>query len=126
MDVPRISHGAADGGSDRAAVRPSPESGYAMAALLVGMSVMAIIMSAAMPVWSTAAKRMKEDELVFRGEQYAHAIALYQRKYANALPPTIDVLVNDAAVILNKPSAAAARMAVTRAMKRLAEEIRRG
>jgi type II secretory pathway pseudopilin PulG len=59
------------------------------------MSVMAVIMSAAMPVWSTAAKRMKEDELVFRGEQYAHAIALYQRKYANALPPSIDVLVNE-------------------------------
>jgi len=94
-DVPRISHGAASGGSDRAAMRPSQESGYAMAALLVGMSVMAVMMSAAMPVWSTAAKRMKEDELVFRGEQYAHAIALYQRKYANALPPSLDVLVNE-------------------------------
>jgi RNA polymerase sigma-70 factor (ECF subfamily) len=32
----------------------------------------------------------------------------------------------EVAVILNKPSAAAARMAVTRAMKRLADEIRRG
>ena len=100
-EVPRISHGAATGGSGRrggsgrAAVRVSPESGYAMAALLVGMSVMAVIMSMAMPVWSTAAKRLKEDELVFRGEQYARAIALYQRKYANALPPSIDVLINE-------------------------------
>ena len=33
---------------------------------------------------------------------------------------------DELAVILNKPSAAAARMAVTRAMKRLADEIRRG
>jgi len=93
-DAPRNLHGAASGGSDGAAA-PSSERGYAMAALLVGMSVMAVIMSAAMPVWSTAAKRMKEDELVFRGEQYAHAIALYQRKYANALPPNIDVLINE-------------------------------
>lgn len=66
-----------------------------MAALLVGMSVMAVIMSMAMPVWSTAAKRAREDELVFRGEQYARAIGLFQRKYANALPPSIDVLVNE-------------------------------
>jgi type II secretory pathway pseudopilin PulG len=66
-----------------------------MAALLVAMSVMAVLMSVALPVWSTAAKRAREDELVFRGEQYARAIALYQRKYANALPPSIDVLVNE-------------------------------
>ena len=94
-EVPRTSRGAATGGSGRPAARPVPESGYARAALLVAMAVMAVIMSAAMPVWSTAAKRLKEDELVFRGEQYAHAIALYQRKYANQLPPSIDVLVNE-------------------------------
>src|SRR5436189_2022360 len=79
----------------RAHRRLRGEGGYAMAALLVGMAVMAVVMTMAMPVWSTAAKRVKEDELVFRGEQYAHAIALYQRKYANALPPHIDVLVNE-------------------------------
>jgi type II secretory pathway pseudopilin PulG len=66
-----------------------------MAALLVGMSVMAVAMTVALPVWSTAAKRAREDELVFRGEQYARAIGMYQRKYANALPPSIDVLVNE-------------------------------
>ena len=66
-----------------------------MAALLVGLSIMAVVMTMAMPVWSTAAKRAREDELVFRGEQHAHAIALYQRKHANALPPSIDVLVNE-------------------------------
>ena len=66
-----------------------------MAALLVGMAVMAVMMTVAMPVWSTQAKRAREDELVFRGEQYARAIAMFQRKYANALPPSIDVLVNE-------------------------------
>jgi type II secretory pathway pseudopilin PulG len=54
---------------------------------------MAIVMTAAMPVWKQAAQREKEEELVFRGEQYVHAIGLFQRKYANAYPPSIDVLV---------------------------------
>ncbi len=64
-----------------------------MAALLVAMSVMAIMMTAVMPVWRHQAQREKEDELVFRGLQYVHAIGLFQRKFANAYPPTIDVLV---------------------------------
>jgi type II secretory pathway pseudopilin PulG len=67
--------------------------GYAMAALLVAMAVMAILMTAAMPVWKQTAQREKEEELIFRGMQYAHAIGLFQRKYANAYPPTVDVLV---------------------------------
>jgi type II secretory pathway pseudopilin PulG len=64
-----------------------------MAALLVAMSVLAVLMSVAMPVWNQAARREKEAELVFRGEQYARAIGLFQRKYANAFPPSIDALV---------------------------------
>ena len=67
--------------------------GYAMAALLVGMSVMAVLMGALLPVWSHMATREKEEELVFRGNQYARAIGLFQRKFANTPPPTIDVLV---------------------------------
>ena len=47
------------------------ERGYAMAALLVAMSVMAIVLSTAMPVYQTVARREREAELVFRGEQYA-------------------------------------------------------
>ncbi len=70
------------------------ERGYAMAALLVAMSVMAIMLSTAMPVYQTVARREREAELVFRGEQYARAIALFQRKYANALPPDVDVLID--------------------------------
>jgi len=64
-----------------------------MAALIIGISVMAIVMTAAMPVWKHAAQREKEAELVFRGEQYVHAIGLFQRRFANAYPPSIDVLV---------------------------------
>jgi type II secretory pathway pseudopilin PulG len=69
------------------------EGGYAMAALLVAMSVMAVMMTVAMPVWKQIATREKEEELVFRGEQYARAIGLFQRKFANSAPPNLDVLV---------------------------------
>ena len=65
-----------------------------MAALLVGLSVMALMMSAAMPAWKQAAQREKEAELIFRGQQYARAIGLFQRKNGpGTLPPSIDVLV---------------------------------
>jgi type II secretory pathway pseudopilin PulG len=64
-----------------------------MAALIVSMAVMAILMTAAMPAWKHMAQREKEEELVFRGEQYAHAIGMYQRRTANAYPPNLDVLV---------------------------------
>src|SRR5215212_6760275 len=67
--------------------------GYAMAALLVAMSVAAILMTAPMPVWKQLVQREKEEELVFRGQQYVHAISLYGRKFANTQPPSVDVLV---------------------------------
>ena len=65
-----------------------------MAALLVGMSVMAVMISVALPVWQTAARREREAELVFRGEQYARAVSLYQRA-RGGFPPSVDVLVNE-------------------------------
>lgn len=71
------------------------ERGYAMAALLVALGVMAVVMSVAMPVWNTAARREKEAELIFRGEQYARAIALFQRRYPGAYPPNLDILLSE-------------------------------
>jgi type II secretory pathway pseudopilin PulG len=82
-------HLAGQGETDRRA----PQAGYAMAALIVGLAVMAVMMTVAMPVWKQAAQREKEAELVFRGEQIARSIGLFQRKFANAYPPTLDVLV---------------------------------
>ncbi|HET9193529.1 MAG TPA: type II secretion system protein [Vicinamibacterales bacterium] len=73
--------------------RAAGERGYLMVALLVAMSVMAILMGAALPAYHTMARREKEAELVFRGEQYARAIGLWQQKFANQPAPSIDVLV---------------------------------
>ena len=70
------------------------QSGYAMAVLLVSMSIMAIMMTVALPTWKQLSRREKEAELVFRGEQYARAIQLFQAKAGpGTLPPTIDLLV---------------------------------
>jgi type II secretory pathway pseudopilin PulG len=65
-----------------------------MAALLVTLAIMAIMMSVAMPVWRQEARREKEAELVWRGEQYARAIALFRAKNQGNFPPSIDVLVS--------------------------------
>ena len=64
-----------------------------MVALLVAMSIMAVMLGLALPVWQTAIRREREAELVFRGEQYVQAIRLFQRRYAGTFPPNVDVLV---------------------------------
>jgi type II secretory pathway pseudopilin PulG len=72
------------------------EHGYAMAALLVGMAVMAITMTVLMPVWKQQSTREKEAELVFRGQQYARALALYERRHGpGTTPPNVDALVEE-------------------------------
>jgi type II secretory pathway pseudopilin PulG len=68
-------------------------AGYAMAALLVTLGVIAVLLTVAMPVWRQAAQREKEEELVFRGTQYVRAIGLFQKKYANTFPPSLDLLL---------------------------------
>ena len=69
------------------------QRGYAMAALLVMVSIMAIMMIALLPVWRHQAQREKEAELAFRGEQYARAIYLFRTRNNNQPPPSVDVLV---------------------------------
>src|SRR3954452_22700644 len=75
-------------------MRLPSQRGYAMAVLLVGMSVAAVLMTAAMPVWKQVTRREKEAELIFRGQQYVRAIALFQKRSGpGVLPPNVDVLV---------------------------------
>ena len=74
-------------------MRQMDDRGYAMAALLVGISVMGVVLSVVLPSWSTLARREREAELVFRGQQYARAVTLFQRKFAGAYPPNLDILL---------------------------------
>jgi type II secretory pathway pseudopilin PulG len=70
------------------------QSGYAMAALLVAIALMAVFMTLAMPVWRRAAQREKEAELIWRGQQYDRAIQLYRRKTSTPGAPNLDLLVD--------------------------------
>ena len=71
------------------------QQGYAMAVLLVAMSVAAVLMTAVMPTWKQMTRREKEAELIFRGEQYVRAIGLFQKRAGpGVLPPNLDVLVD--------------------------------
>lgn len=69
------------------------QQGFAMAALLVVLVIMSLLLSMALPVWHHAARREREAELIFRGEQYARAIMLYQRQTPGAYPPDVETLV---------------------------------
>ena len=69
------------------------QQGFAMAALLVALAVMSLLLSMALPAWRHAAQREREAELIFRGEQYARAIMLYQRRTPGAWPPDVETLV---------------------------------
>lgn len=69
------------------------QRGFAMAALLVAMSVMAVMMGVLLPAWHTQVQRERETELVFRGQQYVQAIELYNRRYGG-FPTTLDSLTS--------------------------------
>ena len=64
-----------------------------MAGLLVAIGTMGVMLSVAMPTWNHLAKREREAELVFRGEQYMRAIELYQRQFVGAYPDDLETLV---------------------------------
>ncbi len=57
------------------------EAGYTLVAIVIGMAILAILVMGVAPSVSMVMKREREKELLFRGKQYARAIALFQRRY---------------------------------------------
>jgi type II secretory pathway pseudopilin PulG len=68
------------------------DRGFAMVVLLVVIAVLGVGMAAMLPTWRQQALREKEEELIFRGNQYARALVLYSRKNNNLLPTSVDLL----------------------------------
>lgn len=66
-----------------------------MAALLVALSVMSVLLGVALPTWSQMIRREKEEELIFRGNQYARALSRYQRTRPGAAPASLDELIKE-------------------------------
>jgi len=60
---------------------------------MAGMTIMLVLMAAAMPTWKYVVQNEREQELYFRGDAIASAIERYQKKNGGTLPPSLAVLV---------------------------------
>jgi type II secretory pathway pseudopilin PulG len=75
-------------------VRKRSEAGYNMVMLIVALTVLNIMIAAMMPLMSTEIQREKEEELVFRGFQYAEAIRIFHlrfQRFPNKLEELIEI-----------------------------------
>jgi type II secretory pathway pseudopilin PulG len=61
--------------------RPSREAGFTLVMFFIIIAVMAIMMGATVQLVSFTMQREREEELIFRGQQYVEAIRLYKAKY---------------------------------------------
>jgi type II secretory pathway pseudopilin PulG len=59
----------------------SYDSGFTLVAVMIGIAILTILIAGVAPSVGTVMKRDREQELIFRGKQYARAIALFQRRY---------------------------------------------
>lgn len=66
--------------------RPGADAGYNMVVLMVLVTVLNVLVAAALPAWSGVIQREKEEELIFRGLQYAEAIRIFQTRFGR--PPS--------------------------------------
>jgi len=75
----------------------TPNSGFTYIALLTAVVIMGILMASAGKYWQNVVKREKEEELLFRGDQYRRAIERYYnaKPGANKFPPNLDALLSD-------------------------------
>ena len=65
--------------------RKGGEAGYTLALVVVMASVLLVTLSEAVLNWQTAVKREREEELIFRGEQYQRALILWYAHWSRTL-----------------------------------------
>jgi len=70
----------------------NPESGYTLLIALLIVATILLITAAAAPNIYVEGRRDRDEEMIWRGQQYTRAIGLYYRKYGH-YPNTIDDLV---------------------------------
>ena len=71
------------------------KEGYTLIVLMIAIFILSIGLLVAVPVWQTEMQREKEEELIFRGNQYAEAIRRLQMKKPGVFPRTLDELVKE-------------------------------
>jgi type II secretory pathway pseudopilin PulG len=73
-------------------LRSTSSPGYAFVVLIIAMTVMLIGLATALPSVYHESQREKEEELVFRGNEYARAIYLFQIQFKR-FPKSVDELI---------------------------------
>ena len=68
------------------------EAGYNLVFLMVTLTLLSIMLAAALPKWSHAIRREREEELISRGWQYAEAIRIFQNRFQR-LPVRLEELI---------------------------------
>jgi hypothetical protein len=68
--------------------------GYLVIMLMMAVFAISLGMLLAVPVWQTEVRREKEEELIFRGKQYAEAVRLFVRKNPGRFPSTLQELLD--------------------------------
>ena len=69
-------------------VKYESQAGYTLVMVVIGMAILVILTAAVAPAVSIIMQRDREDELIFRGKQYARGIVLFQRRYGR-LPTSL-------------------------------------
>jgi len=68
------------------------ESGAILIVVMVVMMVAAIALTAAVQAWSTTWRRDREEELIFRANQYVDAIIAYRKEHGGQFPLNLEDL----------------------------------
>ena len=68
--------------------------GYALIILMMAVFVLSLGALIAMPVWQTELQREKEEELIFRGKQYAEAVRIFVQKNPGRFPASLKDLLD--------------------------------
>jgi type II secretory pathway pseudopilin PulG len=74
------------------AAKRAGDGGYALLILLMLATVMLIALTPALPSVLTQGKREREEELIFRGNEYARAIAMFRRQFRRFPTETKELL----------------------------------
>ena len=75
--------------------RARGERGVLLVALIVAMTVMMILLTASAQSWTTVIRREREQELIFRGNQYIQALRLYQQEHGGQFPTKLEDLMEE-------------------------------
>ena len=70
----------------------SGEAGGLLIILMIGVAVVSIGLGAAVQTWGSTWRRDQEEELIFRGNQYADALLAYRKEHGGQFPLNLEEL----------------------------------